>query len=390
MNDTMYYLRELVISNFLNVKPDNLPVEIDEKELIQLIINNQMEYILFGSLLHVIRDRNNIEFIRNCIKRSMIRSLRQVNEINEIRNSFEKEGIYHQFLKGSFLKFEYPTPLMREMGDIDILVFDCDKNKISNLLQNLGYTYESSVSHHDVFIKDEFLILEVHNSLYDKQIDDNQYQYFKKEKNLIKVDGYQYSLENTKEDFYIYMVSHMAKHFYQKGCGIRNLLDIYIFRSKYLGVMNLKYIREEISRLGLVDFCNHIEKLSLIWLDNETNSNEFYESLFLHMFEGGIYGKDENLVLNHFIRENKHNKFINVLWMKLWYIFPSKEYLSLNYSWYRENTIILPFAWIKRGIKGLKVDDRGYNRQMLRTIDKKKLSKYQEMLINMNLDFKSK
>ena len=33
-----------------------------------------------------------------------------------------------------------------------------------------------------------------------------------------------YVYDFEAEDFYIYMMAHMAKHFYKRGCGIRNLV----------------------------------------------------------------------------------------------------------------------------------------------------------------------
>ena len=66
--------------------------------------------------------------------------------------------------------------------------------------------------------------------------------------------GSLYVYDFEAEDFYIYMMAHMAKHFYKRGCGIRNLVDIYVFLEKFGGEMNADYLQKQFAGLGLTAF----------------------------------------------------------------------------------------------------------------------------------------
>ena len=68
-------------------------------------------------------------------------------------------------------------------------------------------------------MKEPFMVVEAHRAMYDKTVDNNQYEYFSNFSKAILKKGYKYTYDFNDEDFYIYMIAHMAKHFYVKGCG---------------------------------------------------------------------------------------------------------------------------------------------------------------------------
>ncbi len=144
------------------------------------------------------------------------------------------------------------------------------------------------------------------------------------------------------------MMAHMAKHFYKRGCGIRNLVDIYVFLEKFGGEMNADYLQKQFAGLGLTAFTEHMEKLARIWLQGEPGE-AFYQQLFDYMQGCGIYGKDENGIWNRFCdaQPEKGEKGRDVL--KRWYWFPPYEYMVLYYPWLSRNPVagkfLLPAAW---------------------------------------------
>ena len=57
----------------------------------------------------------------------------------------------------------------------------------------------------------------------------------------------------SNEDFYIYHIIHMAKHFINGGIGIVHILDIWIMINAYRSV-DKDYIAGELKSIGLLDF----------------------------------------------------------------------------------------------------------------------------------------
>ena len=231
------------------------------------------------------------------------------------------------------------------------------------------------------------MVVEAHWAMYDETVDKKQYEYFSDFSKAVLVDGKSYTYNFNKEDFYIYMMAHMAKHFYKKGCGIRNLVDVYVYRKKYEGQLNETYIEQELEKCGILSFTKHMEKMSEIWL-NDAETTKFYDNLFLYMLDSGIYGKDENGIWNEFAKECGESRFHYSMKLKLFYYFPPYHYMVKYYPWIKGKKIIMPIAWIIRAISGL-VNKKGEKKkEMLHHIDSENIRIIQNIYKEMQFDFK--
>lgn len=249
------YLGALVRAQLENKQPLPLPAGITVAQLDDIAQRNHMDYLILSPLMRL--EGLSGEWVakfRGRIMHSIMKTAAQVMELQELTRRFEEHKIVNQPMKGSCLKFDYPSPEMREMSDIDILVRPDCMEKAAGILKELGYTLLKSIKHHDVYVKKPYMVLELHHAMYDKTVDKVQYQYFADGSKAVLKEGFHYSYEFVPEDFYIYMLAHMAKHFYKMGCGIRNLVDIYIYLGKYQSVLDRSYIKAELEHCGLADF----------------------------------------------------------------------------------------------------------------------------------------
>ena len=87
----------------------------------------------------------------------------------ELENLFSSAGIKHIFLKGADVAQLYPSEDMREMADIDVYADLDSHEKIKEVLTQAGYSFEGHKGHHDVFHRDPFISVEVHESVLDHQ-----------------------------------------------------------------------------------------------------------------------------------------------------------------------------------------------------------------------------
>lgn len=382
------YLAMLVQAQLENKKPLSLPDGITIEQLDDIARRNHMDYLILGALLRLdCLEEEWVMKFRCRVMSSIMKTATQVSEIKELINRFEKNGIINQPMKGSCLKFIYPSPEMREMGDVDILVQTNCMEVAGEILQGMGYTLLKSIKHHDIYTKAPYMVLEVHRAMYDKTVDRNQYEYFSDFSKAILKEGYSYTYAFKAEDFYVYMIAHMAKHFYKMGCGIRNLVDIYIFRNKYGLDMDGEYVQAELRRCGLSAFAGHMEKLANIWL-GEGEWDEFSKQLFAYMVDSGIYGKDENGIWNKFAEEKNRGKKTTVSQLRLWYYFPSLHYMSEYYPWLEKRPFLIPVAWGIRLLGGAFKKKGVHKRNMIESIDPNKVQIYQNIYREMQLNFK--
>lgn len=347
----MKYLAEIVLSQFENRVPEPIPEGIELEELLKIANESQMQYIILAALIKLDIPEEVVARIKPYLIKSTMKTLAQVQAAKELQEAFERAGIRNQVLKGSVLKFIYPRPEMREMSDVDIMVYESDFTEAENIMQRKGFEKVQAIKHHVIFRKSPFLICEMHWSLYEQTVDREQYLYYKNQFRAALKEGYKYTYEFSKEDFYVYMISHMAKHFYENGCGIRNLVDIYVYLDKYQDEMNREIIDKELKKCGLLDFEYHVVKLANIWLKKEECS-EFYSQLFDYMLNCGIYGKSENGVWAQIAKQNKSSQK-SIGNKKYKYYFPALEYMKEYYPWLEKNSWLLPVAWVCRGIHGI-------------------------------------
>lgn len=384
------YLANLVIAQLNGKKTAYIPDNLDIDEIIDISSRNHMDYMILGTLINAdnLPDDKKNE-IRLRIQASVLRTLVQITELKKIVDSFEKAGIKNQPMKGSCMKFMYPSPEMREMSDIDILVDGERMEDAKKIMIDLGYSLAQSIKHHDIYYKNPFMVVEVHRSMYDKTVDGNQYDYFKSFEKAILKDGQKYTYDFNREDFYIYMIAHMAKHFYIMGCGIRNLVDVYIYLEKYGKELDRSYLNKELKKCGIYDFAVNMENLAYIWL-GEKKGDRFYDDLFQYMVDCGIYGKDANGIWHKFAEEKLEGKKITRSKLKKWYYFPPLFYMAEYYPWLERFPVLLPVAWCIRAFRGIFMKKGTQKREMLNVIDGDKAKTYQNIYKHMKLKFKHK
>jgi len=382
------YLAELVKSQLEGRKPAEVPQGITIEEILDIARRNHMEYLLLGALLKTeTLSEEHKGIMRGKVMNSLMRTMAQVTELRAMEHSFETAGVKNQPMKGARMKFIYPAPEMREMSDIDVLIDGACMKKAAEILAEKGYALDRSVKHHDIYKKAPFMTIEAHKVMYDKTVDEGQYKYFSSFSRAVLREGMKYTYDFNLEDFYVYMMAHMAKHFYAMGCGIRNLVDVYVYREKYGATMNAEYVKGELKKCGILEFTKHMEKLANIWLKGE-KSSLFYDDLFQYMMDSGIYGKDENGIWNKFSEEKMKDKDATPSQLKRWYYFPPLSYMAEYYPWLEKHHWLLPMAWGIRAWRGIFMKKGEQKRKMVHEIAADKVKTYQTIYQNMELHFK--
>lgn len=388
MTKVMKYLSELIHAQLSQCQPSDVPEGITVEELEHIAHTNHMRYMILGALLKTNITEEEKNRIRPYVTSSVLQTLTQMNCLQEMEKQFNQKGISYQILKGSVLKYIYPSPEMREMSDIDVLIFDKSMEKAKSVMQELGLVLKKSIKHHDVYMKPPFLAVELHWALYDRNVDKNLFEYFKNTNNLRKKKGSSYALEFSPEDFYVYMIAHMAKHFYETGCGIRNIVDVYIYRIFWREQWDTQRIQSQLEQCGLSVFEDKIHTLSSSWLEGKM-IDSFSESLFEYMLECGIYGKAENGIWGQFVKQKGEIEESNKEYLKKWYYFPPFSYMVERYPFLRNCPYLLPAAWSIRAMHGVFNKRGNEKRNLLLHLENEEIMKMNKIYKGVQLEFKN-
>lgn len=288
------------------------------------------------------------EKFKNEYKMCLYREAAQELESQKLSEVFCKADIDFMFLKGSILKYLYPSPDMRTMCDIDILIRPSDLEKAEKIMLSLDYKKSGEALLHHSYRKGKLLLVEIHKSLIDEGLSP-YYDYYKDPFSKACVCGENKNrYEFCDEDFYIFLIVHLAKHYRYGGTGIRSVVDVYVYL-KNKENLNFSYIKDELEKLKLAEFHKNITKLISYWFDG-AQVTPVIQYMSEYIISSGVYGKGEAQMLNAFVSDEKGKSKLGYI---LRTIFPGKKYMSLRYPVIEKNPLLLPLFWVVRWIQTL-------------------------------------
>ena len=260
-------------------------------------------------------------------------------ERNELYECLNKNQIDYLPLKGLVIREYYIDAITREFADNDIL-FANKEDVIKKFFTNKGYKVEIyKKSAHDVYLKKPFYNFEMHRALFNKHEDYPLYvSYFKDYlKNSLVKQGYEHEL--TKEHFYIYFTAHTYKHFQGGGCGIRTLVDYYVYLRKNPN-LDFVYINKELDKLELHSFSDKISSLANK-IFNKQNLNEEEKDTLLYIASSGTYGTLQHSVTKGVNKKGRFRYFMSR-------IFPPMSFYKMAYPFMYKTKVLIPVAWFCR------------------------------------------
>ncbi len=233
-------------------------------------------------------------------------------EFEAVSAQLKKEQIRYMPLKGILLAELYPNASLREMSDIDILVDRGNMSSVRKLMTERGYSFEHK-GHHDVYRKEPGICFEIHETVLDKQRDTGLDRFFADPWSLAESDGIEYRL--TRENEYIYLMTHLYGHFHQGGIGVRTVLDVYLYEKKHK--LDFDRINRVFEEHGLAKFVNNIRTLSETWFSG-AKPEPLTEELGEYIMTSGTYGKISRLNKDLFDTDiSKAKNISNMLKRKL-------------------------------------------------------------------------
>ena len=318
-------------------------------------------------------------------QKGMVREINQHFELQMIIDKFEEYKIENIPLKGSIIKNYYPSPDMRFLTDLDILFKNEKTEIVKETLLEIGYQIYEFGEHHDVYVKEPYMTVEMHrhcNTNNDSlnTLLENIWQ------RCTKVDDNEYTYEMPIDDYYLFMVGHMAKHFKFGGIGIRMLLDFIVFENKLESLCNRDYIESNLDKANLLTFEKNIKEILKKCLDDNYQFEN--DDLINYIINSGAYGTAQNNLNNEILKDgSKTNKVIkNRIKMLLEIVFPCLESMKNKYSYVNRFPFLLPIAWIHRGIVKITADKNAFIKIMKTPFNKHKMSETTEALKKAGLD----
>lgn len=277
----------------------------------------------------------------------MIRSERQTAAAEKVFQAFDQHGIDYLPTKGCNMKLLYPKPEMRVMGDVDISIRKEQREEIMQLMPELGYTL-SDEGNTTMTWDNASLHLELHKhmcSYYNEAYYDDVWE------RATCTQGRRFVF--STEDGYIHLFNHFARHYRIGGIGCRHIVDLYVYRLAHPD-MDEAYILQEMKKLHLQKFYEHVSLLLKVWFDGAA-SDEVVEVISQYIFNSGSWGTPKShITAGEIKQETKEGKAMHYRFRAiLRSLFPPVDHMASHYPIVKKAPYLLPFTWVMRGVSAV-------------------------------------
>ncbi len=353
------------------------------------IINLIYAGLLNNDLLGVY-DVPNPFFNRVCS--NILLSEQQMFFYSKIKREFEKNGIDFLPLKGLKLKQLYKKPDFRSMGDIDILIKTEQYEKVRKIFLDLGIA-EGEESDHEFIWKEKNIRIEMHKRLIPSNNTDyvkyfgTGWQFARK----VNENSFEYAM--SPDDEYVFLFTHLCKHFRESGIGLKHFVDLYVFEKA--NTLDFEYIAEKLKSLDLYEFYQNVRKVLNVWFLNE-ESDEKTDFITDYVFSCGNFGTDQNRVFARALVASSENGSFEsgkrTLFFRL--VFPTFSHMKQKYPILEKAPILLPFTYLGRWFEAvfIKKGTVSHYKNELDNQTQENIDKYKENLnfigLRYNLDKK--
>lgn len=346
-NEIVGYLIHLLDCGLKGVKPDEKPENVLFEDIFKLSYKHSVANLAFYSIEKLDNKPKEELFVKwkELRDKAIIKGITQLYERDVITEKLTAAGIDICPLKGCLIKEMYPSQDMRMMSDLDILMDSSKSKEVGKILLLMGYKrqYENEDGH-DVYKKKPVMNVEMHNQLVDINIPEKEIlEYYSDAwKRLVAEKDNKHLYRMNWNDFYIFFMAHLAKHYNGTGTGIRSIMDIHVFLQQHEQDLDRAYIKAELEKMQLVSLWEDCEKLATVWFGN-AEPDEQFDEMTEYIVKSGTYGAIENRIDKEMVdfKGTKFKYYVRRL-------FPPKEKMYLRYSILKKYPFLQPVCWIHR------------------------------------------
>lgn len=297
----------------------------------------------------------------------------QKTEYKRLAAELDDRKIKYIPLKGIRLCEMYPKNMPREMSDVDILVHPEDIETITEIMTENGYEH-SHAGHHEIYKNQNSVCFEIHTRLIDEKRNNRLETYFGDVWDYALKTGNSSGYVLSPEDEYIYLLAHLYGHFSMGGCGVRYILDIWIYLQENFD-MDFEMVNKTLKLYKMNRFADNISKLGMVWFGGKKQSEVIYE-LGEYIMNSGTYGRTEQYSLA--VSDESKTAMGSVLKRKL---FLSTDEMKQRYPWIRYRPLV-PIGYIYR-VFDMAVNKKGKIGEYTKSVagvNKQSVKEYKRMM----------
>ncbi len=333
-----------------------IPDEFDYKELIE----EAKKQTVFPVAYSLIKDKCD-DVDSKIFSQIIAKNIRVEYAHNEIHRILSDNNIPYVILKGVASASYYKEPMLRMMGDVDVLVRPDDIAKADKLLKSIGFVTSDDIDGDDMHIgykRKDGISCELHRRINGVPNNDigniiNEYiaDIFEKSQKLKTSNGSCLIPSNFHHG--IILLLHTASHLTSEGVGLRHLCDWAVFVNSFSNDEFVILFEKPLKEMGLWRFAQLLTLCCVKHLGCDPKEwagqydNKLIDSIFFDILNSGNFGlKDENRYNQIKYISNRQvgtvDKKNSIL--QLFYSINAKTKKELDFV--NKSKFLLPIGWI--------------------------------------------
>lgn len=378
--------RTLLDYTDISIEPKEIELPVDWDAILSLANTHNLFPFIFKEISKIDPDFQNTEKYKQYYQISMWRVAHQTIQteaFSRLYKSFLEADLHPIVMKGIICRSMYgKLAEYRASGDEDILIKPEEFEAVKQVMINNGFTPErEEITEWDlqelqeITFESKALKVEVHvnpighengmrrrmNQYFDQKV-------FERAQDIV-INNVKYHIM-SHTDHYLFLVIHAFKHFLGSGFGIRQVLDILLYREKYGCAIDWKYIKNCLEEIHAYSFYVDLISIGEQYIgfpglescegfDDKTNCPD---ELLKDIMDSGVFGKSEmahsmsSRILTAALNEEdkQTNKKPSKMRLVFDTVFPSKEQMRYWYPELNIKTWHVPFLWIRRYYRFIK------------------------------------
>lgn len=258
-----------------------------------------------------------------------------------------KNNIQPVYLKGCMARELYKNPALRIMGDFDLFIEERERDSVWRIFEEEGYEVTPNYYRDEMFMikaKKGMMLWEIFTSLLEEFKTDTSYWNLRMRECTRRDENGCLRLDQTYD--FAYTVLHASKHFLNRGCGIRALLDMMLMLKKYDSI-DFEAVAELCGSQGVSKILSHVynaaEKTFEIPVNTDYDQTDT-EAFLEYMLQYGVFGHYKSYVGRVLDKDNTGGTLKMIL-------FPGIKIMARENSYVRKFPFLLPIAWLQRFIR---------------------------------------
>lgn len=367
MNITESTLIAILKAFALDTKPKLNMDSVDTRELFTLAKRHGVIGIVayVANKYGLFKDKEEEQRYMHEYDRTVMQMVSRETSAARVFDKLTELSIPHIVFKGMKVSETYPVAELRTYGDVDIIIRKQDVKPLCEYMISQGYSHSvADAGVVNVFRKNREHY-EFHTNLNVSNIKDSDY-FSALWDNCVVVDGE--SRQFTHNFHLSYLITHLEKHVYGRGAGLRMYLDIALYIRSHAEEIDLDFVRETLTSCGLDAFLNTVLHVCHKWFGLSVPewvtplSEDVYGKMCDFTLNGGVFGIIcEDKKIEDSIRRGMESGKKGLRFKLLMHrIFPPFHELCRLYPKYSEKPLLAPVAWVNHIYRVFK--DKKYGR----------------------------